>query len=354
MRLAAPVTTGSGRLTLTLQDLIATDEATELTYHVAGLVGDEGYGPHQDVVTVRDGHEEQVLRKGSFSSAPDEEGRLRRRLASGSVIAPRSGPLGITIAIEGIGELALTAELIPFGPETHSIRYEANASTTHEGVTITVHGVGAAREETAIEVEAAAESGIFAGLGGLYGHRRGPTALLLRDDKGRVYAERWQDPGRYHLTLALFEPLRPDARELELTVPYVFVEDPVLSGEVSLADLPARGSLGPYPIRVLGVSPVAHDRPAVDADSRPLARTLAIDVDLGGWQGDRRVLQPGTVSIDSSWRTMRFGGSNLAEPEPITRVEVSGGPNLAARSLTIARPIVQIRGPWLVRFPLTV
>jgi len=192
VRLAAPVRAAEGRHTLTLSELIATPEGTDLTYYVTGLTGDEGYTPRQDVVAIESAGVEHVLTRGAFSFGSDRPG-LRRRISSTSVIPPWPGPVAIALAITGVGEFRLAAELRPFGPGTDVPRRDVNASARHDGITVTVRGVGAAREETAVEIEVAVGDGeCCAGIGGYRGHRLGPTALSLSDESGRVYMERWQ------------------------------------------------------------------------------------------------------------------------------------------------------------------
>src|SRR6266550_1910338 len=194
------------------------------------------------------------------SVSPRRCARLREDTLSRSAIPPWTGPVAIAIAIAGVGEFRLAAELRPFGPETNAPRRDVNTSATHEGITVTVRGVGVAREETAVEVEVAVGDGeCCVGIGALAGHRLGPTALSLSDESGRVYMERWQEPGRFdHTTLALFQPLHPEAREVELTVPYVFVEEPKSTTETLALPVtsPVETRLGRYGIRVLATSRV--------------------------------------------------------------------------------------------------
>src|SRR5437879_5160547 len=254
VRLAAPVRAADGRHTLTLGELIATPEGTDLTYQLTGLTGDEGHTPRQDVVAVAKAGDERVLTRGAFSFGSDRA-VLRRRISSTSVLPPWTGPVAVAIAIAGVGEFRLAAELRPFGPETDAPRRDVNKSARHEGITVTLREVGAAREETAVEVEVQVGEGeCCVGIGALSGHRLGPTALSLSDESGRVYMERWQEPGRFdHATVALFQPLHPEAREVELTVPYVFVEEPeTTTGTLALQIThPVEMRPGSYGIRLL-------------------------------------------------------------------------------------------------------
>ena len=355
VRLAAPVRAAEGRHTLTLGDLIATPEGTDLTYYLTGLTGDEGYTPRQDVVAITKAGEERVLTRGAFSFGSDRA-VLRRRINSTSAIPPWTGPVAIAIAIAGVGEFRLAAELRPFGPETDAPRRDVNTSATHEGITVTVRGVGVAHEETAVEVEVAVGDGeCCVGIGALAGHRLGPTALSLSDESGRVYMERWQEPGRFdHTTLALFQPLHPEAREVELTVPYVFVEEPKSTTETLALPVtsPVETRLGRYGIRVLATSRVpANPRARSFSYQQP---ALGVHLDLGEWHGDRRVLIPGGPLVDGDFCNIgyRMPGLDMRRPEPPDRIDITGDRALAAKTLGFRRPTIQVRGPWRIRFPV--
>jgi hypothetical protein len=351
VRLVRPVRTAIEGRALTLAELIATREGTDLTYYLTGLTGDEGYTPRQDVVAIRADTTEHELTRGAFSFGSDRS-VLRRRISSKSVIPPWTGPVSLAIAITGVGAFRLDAELRPFGPETDAPRRDVNSSVTHDGITVTVRGVGAAREETAVEIEAAVgDRECCAGIGALHGHRLGPTALSMRDESGRVYMERWQEPGGFdHATLALFQPLHPEAREVEVTVPYVFVEDAAATTETLPLPVtsPVETRVGRYGIRVLRTVGVpANPRARAIHRQEP---ALGVDLDLGGWHGDRRVLLPGRPHIEGYG--YRLPGLDMRRPEPVDRIEITGDRALAAKTLGFTRPTVQVRGPWRIRFPL--
>jgi hypothetical protein len=355
IRLAHPVRAALGERRLTLDELVATPEGTELSYHVAGLTGDEGYTSRQDGVTIRANGGEHPLGKGAFAFTADTSG-LRRRISSASVIPFVSGPVEVAISIEGVGEFALSAQVMPFGPDTDVLRGDVNTSVTHEGITVTVRGVGAAREETAVEIEVAVGDGACcAGIGGYQGHRLGPTALTLRDESGRTYAERWQPPGRFdHATLALFQPVHPDARELELTVPYIFIEAWTTTEPISLpVTRRVDARLGSHTIGVLATSRIEPNRRASRPEDQEEA--LAVDLDLGGWNGDRRVVLLGRVFVDGDFCNVgsRITGMfNASRPEPVARLELTGERVRTAKTLAFAHPKLQVRGPWRIPIPL--
>lgn len=355
VRLAAPVRGADGKHTLTLGELIATPQGTDLTYHLTGLTGDEGYTPRQDVVAIARAGEERVLSRGAFSFGSDRAS-LRRRISSTSAIPQWTGPVDVAIAISGVGEFRLAAELKPFGAETDAPRREVNSSATHEGITVTVRGVGAAREETAVEVEVQVGEGeCCVGIGALSGHRLGPTALSLSDESGRVYMERWQEPGNIdHATLALFQPLHPEAREVELTVPYVFVEESETTTETLALPVtsPVEMRLGRYGIRVVATGAVSANRRARSIHYQQPA--LGVELDLGGWHGDRRVLLPGAPLIDGDFCNIGYLmlGLDMRQPQPLDRLEITGDRVPAAKTLSFRRPTIQVRGRWRIRFAL--
>lgn len=359
VRLVAPVRTAVEGRTLTLRDLVATADGTELTYDISGLIGEEGYSPRQDVVAIRSGKDERVLDRGAFSFRAEPRGFanttvLVRTIRSTSTIPHEGGRVEIAISIEKVGEFRLAPELTPFGPDTEALRTEVNRSVTHEGITITVRGAGTAREETAIEVEVAVpEHECCVGIGGFHGSRLGPTALALRDDSGRTYMERWREPGPYDdRTLAIFQPIHPDAREVELSVPYVIVEEPVRTDAVTLpVATPVAVSLGRYPIRILGTRVHGSAKARTVADRPP---RLGVDLDMGGWHGDRRVVLPGRPIVDGFDHGVSYGPRWLdaRQPEPVDRLYLGGSRALGATSLAFTRPTVQVRGPWQISFPV--
>jgi hypothetical protein len=354
-RLVAPVSATDGRHTLTLSELIATPAGIDLTYYLSGLTGDEGYTPRQEGVAIRSAGKEHVVRRGPFSFGSDRP-LLRRRISSTSAGPGWTGPVAVAIAIGDVGEFQLAAELRPFGPETEAQRWDVNASATHEGITVTVRGVGAAREETAVEVEVEVGEGeCCVGIGALAGHRLGPTALSLGDESGRVYMERWQEPGRFdHATVALFQPVHREARQLELIVPYVFVEDTAAAMESLLLPVtsPIETRLGRYGIRVLATHSVPGNPRARSIPYQQSA--LGVELDLGGWRGDRRVLLPGRPLVDGDFCNIgyRMAGLDMRQPEPLDRLDITGERALAAKTLGFTRPSIQVRGPWRIRFPL--
>jgi hypothetical protein len=357
VRLVEPVHASDGPRTLTLAEFIATRQGTDLAYYLTGLRGDEGEEPRKEIVAVRSGEDQHVVTQGTFLLKGAGQRVVPRRISSTNVIPRWTGPVDISIGITGVGEFHLDARLTPFGPDTATPRRDVNASVTHDGIAVSVGGVGAAREETAIEIEAAVPDGeCCAGIGGYAGHRLGPTALSLRDESGRVYLERWQESdGRYdHKTLALFQPVHPDARELELSVPYVYVEEQVTTNAVDLpVTTPVEMRLGRYGIRVLAT---------MDVPGNPRARSLrfrdpalGVDVDLGGWHGDRRLLWTGPALIDGDFCNLGFRtqpGMDSRQPEPANRIEIFGDRALTGRTLAFRRPLVQVRGPWEIRIPL--
>lgn len=357
VRLAAPVRASDGARTLTLAELIATPEGTVLSYYLTGLSGDEGEEPRKETIAVRSGDDQHVVTQGTFQLRGADQRIVPRRISSKRAIPPWTGPVAVSIGIAGVGEFHVDAQLTPFGPDTATPRREVNASVTHEGVTVTVKGVGAAREETAVEIEAAVlDGGCCAGIGAYANHRLGPTALSLKDESGRVYMERWEDPdGRHdHKTLALFQPVHPEARELALSVPFIYVEE---QGTMDPVDLPLTRpvdvTLGRYGIRLLASAQVPGDPRARNLRLREPA--LGVDVDLGGWHGDRRLLTLGPALVDGDFCNLGFRtepGLDSRQPEPAQRIVIFGDRALTGKTLAFRRPLVQVRGPWKFSIPL--
>jgi len=133
----------------------------------------------------------------------------------------------------------------------------------------------------------------------------------------------------------------------------VFVEE---SGTTEALALPVMSAveaqLGRYGIRVLATARVEADPGAGKAPYREPA--LGVDLDLGGWHGDRRVLLPGRILVDGDFCGVgyRLQGLNATRPEPVDRLELTGDRVLTAKTLGFTHPSIQVRGPWRIRFSL--
>lgn len=104
--------------------------------------------------------------------------------------------------------------------------------------------------------------------------------------------------------------------------------------------------LGPYPIRIASTGE-APDSPR----RRNFGSALAINLDLGGWRGDRRVLFPSHVLVDGQDRGIGYGnGINAVAPEPVDLIEVRMQEPLSVKQLTLLGATVQVRGPWRLTF----
>jgi len=229
----------------------------------------------------------------------------------------------------------------------------ADSAATHAGVTLRLAAANFAATETVLEVHASTsvDGAVFNALGAYQGLRSGPTLFRLRDQSGREFLERpWprgqalSNPSNDTHT-ALFAALPPDAIELELEIPFAYLDDP--SGRIDL-NLPVRapviGTLGRNTARVLATRTSAA---TVDRWSGP---TIAIDVDLGGWQDDWRVLKPCQAELDGASPGQMIWHMRASDPQPPQFIELPVALPLEPKRLTLRGATVQIRGPWRLRF----
>jgi hypothetical protein len=364
VRLETPVSLERDGRRLTVRKLVATADGTDLVYAFS-LLDEEMKSPDRmgrpgERVVVRDGPNEygsdpkafgESSVHGSKEGLPTWEVERRLRLVPIPLELRR-----VELLLSGgkIGDWSIPIDLVPFGiEEPSSGRLTVDASDVHEGVTIAVKGIDVTAESTALSLDVAIDRPVMRPLsiGGLSGMREGVTAFTLRDDKGRVYHERARpgegtpDPsGR--TDVALFEPLPADARELELEVPFVYVDDE--AGQVEI-DVPVRepvaASLDRYAIRILSTGEADRTNPWNHGPA------LGIALDLGGWQGDRRVLKPLGIQVDGKACGMSYGrGMSAVAPEPLDYIETRLEKPLEAKHVTLTGTTVQVRGPWRVRF----
>ena len=256
-----------------------------------------------------------------------------------------------------LGQWNVSVVLAPFAASDEVRRFDVAAEDTRDGVTITVKGVAFSDHFTAVDLSMSVSADVeCAGIGGLDGMRQGPTALQLRDQSGRTYVETERPFGMHVASSAMgdaayFEPIAAEATELELVVPFAYVRDRQARVDVELpVTTPAKVMFGDLPITVVASAPVP-DNPGATARHR--GPGLGFDLDLGSWQGDRRVLVPTYVVVDDRTSGHRYTKMfRMSAPEPVDRLEVPMDNAQDARKLTLCGPTIQVRGPWRVRFPI--
>jgi len=359
VRLERPVSVEREGRTLTIVELVATEKGTDLLYEFTCLPDERKnpdiLGRSSERVVLRDGERE-------YGGDPNAFGSSQTSAAKGWATERRVGllpiplePRRVELQLAGkvVGDWSVSLELVPFAADPTHEQLTLDASDTREGITITVRSIDASADATAIGLEVTIDPPVMTvlSIGGLDGMRDGVTALTLRDDLGRVFPERRRpengspDPsGR--TDVALFDPLPVDARDLELEVPYVYVDR--LEGRVEI-DLPLRepvaASLGGCAVRILSAAEADRSKPWNHGPA------LGVALDLGGWQGDRRVLKPHGVEVDGKSGGMSYGrGMSAVAHEPLDYIETRLEKPLEAKHLTLTGSTVQVRGPWRVRF----
>lgn len=256
-----------------------------------------------------------------------------------------------------LGQWIVPVEMTPFAESDEVRRFDVAADDTHEGITIAIRGLALSDQFTAVDLAMRVSANVeCAGIGGLEGMRQGPSALQLRDQSGRTYVETERPFGMHVASSAMgdaayFEPIAAEATELELVVPFAYVRDRQARVDVELpVTTPAMLMFGDLPITVVASAPVPDNPGALPRDRGP---GLGFDLDLGSWQGDRRVLVPTYVVVDDRTNGYRYTKMfRMSAPEPVDRLEVPMDNAQDARKLSLCGSTIQIRGPWRVRFPI--
>lgn len=353
VRLVEPAHNEAAGRTLTLRDLIASADGSELVYDLT--YGDEGGEARaRESILIRHGAHEYDLGSGTVAIW-SEDGVWRRAIRSEVKFPATAGRVEVEVAISGLGVWSVTGEVAVFGQDTQS--RDLDASDTRDGITVHLHAFSLSKDVTAVEVSAStsAEGTFVEGIGAYSSTRLGPNALTLRDQALRYYAEQPHDPrlddglphGRY---FALFEPLPEDARELALEIPFVIVQE--CNEEVTFdvpVSTPAALAYGRYRARVLRT----YSAPGTtDVANQPYREpALGVDIDLGGWQDGRRMLAPRWVLVDGANRGLRYTNRlDMRAPDPVQQFEIPmQGAHNAAR-VKLHGVLVQVHGPWLIRF----
>jgi hypothetical protein len=301
-------------------------------------------------ITFRAGKHEQS--STMTRSAMAIEGGLRYVVQSFREL-PREGDV-VEMALAGgyFGDWQVTIPVVELGgPEGELVPRDAEAQA--RGITVRVTGMSTTTEATAVlfTVDAGPRRHVD-GVGGLHDRRDGPSALRLTDDRGHSYEERHdldiaRPSGDAHL--AVFAPLANNPREVVLEIPFVYVtKRDAGSVDVTLPlTAPLEIALGAHRFRIRSVGPAPDS-----LRRRNFGPALAIDVDMGAPEGEARVLYPCAVLVDGQNRGMGYGnGINATDPTPVETIEVRMPDPEAVRRITFQGVVLQLRGPWTVRFP---
>lgn len=360
LRMAHPVTVEHGPQRLTVHHLVSSEVGTELAFEVSGLAIEQRLGDEarwmRDEVRLRDrrGLEYRPRPKAWMAGGESRPQAGPATVRRSMTLEPLEPDLDrVELWINGyVGNWVAPIDLVPFDTGLAGARLQSSVS--RHGITVALRNVSFGSDVTALDLEVVGEPPVrfVRGVGALHGMRGGPSRLVLRDDQGRLYQEtdaaqhRPHDPmGR--LDVATFPPAAADARVFELEVPYVVVEEAVGSADFELPVTESRPLVfGDYSIRVLSSGRVPPPKGA----SRVGWDGLSLELDLGGWQGDRRLLMPGRVLVDGRDYGYRLGPMTPGSDEPAKHVEVPLSDPVAARRLSFRYPTVQVRGPWVVRF----
>lgn len=361
VRLRAPISVEQDGRTLKVDHLVSTARGTELRFDLEGIDPPDFRDPSSVREQLRDSNGRSFASGRSWSSTMGI-GRGIRRTTSFEPLPADLTKVELLVT-QGGRVSSAWLDLIPLESSGLSVREPTDASDTQHGITIRVHGVARSETATALDLEATAEAPVrfIRGIGALMGIRRGPTKLKLRDEHGRAYDEvdptlppRGDPTGR--TDVAVFPTLAPDAHAIELIVEYVIVEESEGEIDVSLPVTEPRSfAFGPYPIRVLTARVVGPPSQQAIPPGMRLGDQLRLDLDLGDWRNDRRLLNPGRVLADGTDHGFRWSptdrptDANPTNAAQIQHIEIPVAEPDSVKTVTLRYPTVHVRGPWRIR-----
>lgn len=260
----------------------------------------------------------------------------------------------VVLEVDGaFGAWTVPVEVLPIAETGVAAQRPVDRATTKHGIAVRLIGIALGEEETMVELDATWIPPIAAihAIGAMQ-QRQGGDLLVLVDGQGRRYEEELsretvQRPrGSAAHTTAKFPPLPADATELTLIVPSVVAEesDATLEFELPIADS-REVHFGPYPVR-LGPATLAHD--LLEPPGQPPGYGLRFVLGPLGWHKDRRAIRPMRISLDGV-EHKGFGWGWHPDPD-MRNFTVTLKPGALPKTVTLARPMVSIRGPWEIRF----
>ena len=362
VRLRAPVAVEQDGRSLKVDHLVSTAHGTELRFDLEGIDPPDFRDPSSVREQLRDADGRSFGSGRSWSSTMGIGHGIRRTTSFETL------PADLTkvelLVTQGGRVSSAWLDLVPLESSGLPAREPTDLSDTRHGITISVRGVASDETSTALglAVTAVAPVRYVRGIGAFMGIRRGPTKLKLRDEQGRIYDEidptvppRGDPLGQ--TDVAVFPPLPPDARSIELIIDYVIVEESEGAVEVTLPVTESRRlDFGRYSIRVLGSRVVAPPPAPSTPPGVVFGDQLRLDLDLGGWHDDRRLLYPGRVFADGGDHGFRWSPTfPPTEANPINAaqtefIEVNVADPSSIKTVRLADPTVHVRGPWRIRF----
>lgn len=262
----------------------------------------------------------------------------------------------VLLEVDGaFGAWAVPVEVRPIIETGVALQRTIDRAVTKHGITVRLVGIALREEETIVEVDATWTPPIAAvhGIGAML-QRQGGDLLVLVDGQGRRYVEELanettQRPrGNAAHTTAKFPPLPADAPELTLIVPAVVAEesDATLEFEVPIHDA-REVRFGAYPMR-LGPASLVHD--LLEEPGKPPGYGLRFVLGPLDWHEGRRALRPMRILLDGV-EHKGFGWGWHPEPD-MRNFTVTLKSGASPSIVTLARPMVSIRGPWEIGFEL--
>jgi len=289
------------------------------------------------------------LRGESFSMGQHEFGFLRQEL-----LFDRLSPEARRVILEirgNLGDWDVPLSLVPLAETGIAARLPDLAEETRHGITVRVRGVVATDMETVFDVEAVAPPprSILA-IGASPTRSKANDLLALIDGHGRRLDEitpaqrphNWRQGDR---TVATFPPLPSDSTDFTLLVPAVHVAESEGSVDVTLPiHAPTEMTFGRCRMTIRWADIVEDMRPAPGQET-----TRGVEVQFRHTSADepRRLLRPSRVLLDGA-ATSSFGFDYTDPQGPVMKVRLprSG----MAKTLTLLDPVVEVRGPWEIRW----
>jgi hypothetical protein len=285
----------------------------------------------------------------SFGMGQHEFGFLRQELSFEQL---SSDTRRVRLEIRGaLGEWEIPLELLPLDDTGIRAKMPDHAEETRHGITVRVRGVVATHAETVLDIEAVAAPPARSTLAiGAWPTRYKPEDLLaLIDERGGRLDEIISARGRHNWgqgrrTVATFPALPSNSTDFTLLVPAVQIAASEGSLDITLPiHAPTEAALGGCPVTIRWADIVE------DMRSAPGETTRGVEVHFRSAASNekRRILRPGGVLIDGA-RTWSFG-FNYANPEgPVMNIRLPASG--IANTVTLLDPIVEVRGPWEVRW----
>jgi hypothetical protein len=356
-----PVSVSTGGATMTVKSLLSNGETTRVQVEVTGLPATPPLNSllqessiNSIVLTLRDANGKAYppapqVSMLSGGGGPGQSLRMEKVFVG---LDPSMRTVDVVLTAPApVGNWTVRLPVAPLAQSGLSAAVQQSGSVTLHGIRVQVASVAADAQRTVIQLTGAGAPPIR--FVRALGQPAGARKLVLRDDHGQDYVELPSagrtdpyDAQRRYVSDAVFPPLPASVRSADIVVPFVTVEVPAVAHFSIPVAGKGVGDILPVDITVPFAGFAVHVTSATIVEQLG-GRWLALHVNLGGWQGGRKLVGPGQATVEPKGASY-FQSQSDGDVNQTTLLRVSYADTAQTVTVTLNGANVAVQGPWQV------